>query len=81
VRVCVFNSVGLMCYSVAEAKFLSVECHLDDMMVAYPCSVGELGDVWEMVVDHSKSIQVSPYPYPYPWGWFFLVFLTSKSEI
>jgi len=50
---------GLMCFSVAEARYLALEQGHDDLMVAYPCSKQDLEAVWEVVVVHGKNMQVS----------------------
>ena len=49
---------GLMCFSVAEARYLALEQGHDDLMVAYPCTKQDLEAVWEVVVVHGKNMQV-----------------------
>ena len=49
---------GLMCFSTAEARYLGVDEGHDDIMVAYPCAVHDLADIWALAVDHGKRVQV-----------------------
>jgi hypothetical protein len=61
---------GLMCFSAAEARYWGVDAGLDDLMIAYPSAVHDLGDVWVLAVDHNKAVQVrlAPMVFPFQWG-------------